>query len=101
MESELGYRVAAGGMLLCLLASLFWPWITKTPSRPYQVGRAAGFALAATVLFLVYNWVIPKEYNIRVDLVLLVPALLIAWIQCIILALVRSQQSGTQLPPDA
>lgn len=99
MESELGYSVAGLGMLACLLASLVWPWATKKSDRPYQVGRAAGLALAATVLFVVYNLVIPMKYNIRVDLVLLVPALLVIWAQCLILAIVR-RQSKTQQPPE-
>lgn len=100
MESELGFRIAGGGMLLCLLASLLWPWVTKKPERPYQVGRAAIFAIAATALFLVYNLVLPKEYNIRVDLLLLVPALFVVWVQVVILAIARSQQSGTRSSPD-
>ena len=100
MESELGYRIAGGAMLLCLLTSLLWPWVTKKPGRAYQVGRAAGFAFAATLLFFVYNWLMPRAYNIRVDLVLLVPSLLIVWVQCAILGIVSSQLSRPQAPPD-
>jgi hypothetical protein len=100
MESEIGYRIAGLGMLACLLGSLLWPWVTKKPDRPYQISQAAGCALAASVLFGVYNLVMPKKYNIRVDLLFLVPALLVVWAQCLVLTLVNSQSRTGGTPND-
>lgn len=88
MQSEIGYKAAGYAMFVCLLASLLWPPVTKTSGRIYYVGW---FALAASTLFGVYNYLMPKKYDMRTDLVVLIPALLVMWVKCLLgIVLTRS-----------
>ena len=80
LESEVLKRLPGLGMLVCLAASFVVPWMSETSAKGRVLAWTAGLALAATCLFAVMHFTTPKEYNIRVDLIICPFLLLVPWV---------------------
>ena len=99
IESDILMQASFYGMLACLGASLLLPWISASAGRGYRIRWTAALVLSATLLFLAMQWTMPRKYNIRVDLVICPPLLLIGWVHCAVLALVSSSRQPKNVRP--
>jgi ABC-type Co2+ transport system permease subunit len=79
MESELSSTIAAGGMFLMVLASLVAPPIGAILKRRQAVRRMVLLPITACLLFLISHLAMPARIDIRVDLVIFPPLLVLAW----------------------
>jgi len=80
MESELTSTIAAGGMFLMVLTSLVAPLIGAILKRRQAVLRMVLLPITACLLFLISHLAMPDRIDIRVDLVIFPPLLVLAWL---------------------
>ncbi len=76
-----------------LARTLFWavvsgllaivaPWIALLFNRWAAAAVAGVLALASTILYYICTRHIPSSVNIRADVVIMCPLLLVAWLEC-------------------
>lgn len=97
MDSEYPSLAIAAmyGAIICGLASVVAPWIGLLISRRFAAATAGVLAAIGTALFLISNYYMPEHYNIRVDLLITPPLLLVGWLECVGLAIwARRRKSG-------
>ena len=70
----------------CGLSALVAPWIALIFNRWAASAGAGVLALAGTILYSACSSHIPSSVNIRADVVIMFPLLLVAWLECIGLA---------------
>jgi len=87
MENESLALTAMYAAGLCGLLGVALPWFVLLVRQSAAVVVAVAFTLAGTVAFLISTASMPGRFNIRVDLILLPPLLLVAWLECIALGL--------------
>jgi|GEM_PF-3442208 len=87
MENERLALTAMYAAGLCGVLGMVLPWFVLLVHRSAAVAVATALTLAGTVAFLISTTCMPGRYNIRVDLVLLPPLLLVAWLECIALGI--------------
>ena len=88
LESPLLMQVSVFAMFACLAASVLLPWTSRMAGSGYRIRWTTALALAATCLFLVSHFTMPRTYNIRLDLIVYPVLLLIIWVHCGIAAMV-------------
>jgi hypothetical protein len=79
---------------ICGLLGIVIPWLALLVNRAAAAISAGTLAFAATVAFLISNIYMPGHFNIRVDLLVLPPLLLMVWLQCVALSVLAMWQRG-------
>ena len=69
--------------MICSLLGFTVPWPVLLVSRAAAAATAGILAVIGTIAFLISNAFMPAEYNIRVDLLIIPPLLLAAWVSFI------------------
>jgi hypothetical protein len=83
LESEVVSNTAGFCFLGAIGVALAFPWVALALDRGSQTKWTAVLAGLATVLFLTTHLTMPSKYNIRVDLLIFPPLILVAWLQCL------------------
>ncbi len=90
LESELISQTALFVSMALVAASLIFPWLWKASRGDFGLRWTACIAAAAIVAFLAAHFTMPREFNIRVDLVLFPIAMLVVGVQWFVLLLVSA-----------
>jgi hypothetical protein len=86
---------------ICGLIGIVLPWLILLANRTAAAISAGILALAATLAFGISNVYMPGHFNIRVDLLILPPLLLIVWLQCLGLSVLALWRRARAAPTTA
>ena len=79
--------------VVCGTLALIAPWIALWFNRWVAAGVAGALALFGTILESISNRHIPSNVNIRADLVIILPLLALAWLECVGLTIFAALKS--------